>query len=204
MVRLSLAALGLTVFTSVYAAEAPSGESVSDIQCSEYTNGEGDAALCGPLHNLAGTLIYQGDSVTTNADALLQSVNAAIEGSGENDITDILKTATDGIVSNLAYGVSFILGSAASTIQQAAPQCKCDLSTCLSRLQAADQASAVPTEQAQASCAQARFACASIYSDDQIEQLAPGCANYEGTTGDDDSSSSKKRFVRRSVRFSRE
>ncbi|GAA5911498.1 hypothetical protein JCM6882_000518 [Rhodosporidiobolus microsporus] len=206
MVRLSLAALGvaaLSALSAVKAAEAPDlGSSVTDSQCESYTKGEGiDKALCGPVYTAAGTLLTQSDSVTTNVDGILNTLNSALMASGDsNAVTDILKTATNGLVSNLAYGVAATLGSVGSTIYQAAPQCKCDLSGCLNRLQQARQATASGIDIAQASCAQARFYCAPFYDESDITQVAPGCADFEGTTGNNP----EEKRMRRSVRFARE
>ncbi|GAA5911495.1 hypothetical protein JCM6882_000517 [Rhodosporidiobolus microsporus] len=204
MVRLSLAAFGvaaLSALSSVNAAEAPDlGSSITDSQCDSYTQGSADTTLCSPLYTAASVLLYQSDSVTTNVDGILNTLNGALASSGdENAVTDILKTATNGLVSNLAYGVSATLGSVGSTIYQAAPQCKCDLSNCLNRLQNAQQATASGIDTAQAACAQARFYCSPYYDESDITQVAPGCADFEGTTGNNPE---EKR--RRSIRFARE
>ncbi|GAA6044121.1 hypothetical protein JCM8097_004716 [Rhodosporidiobolus ruineniae] len=197
MVRISTAALGLAAFTAcASAAAAPAlGSTVADSQCETYTNGKGFNVLCGPIFDVAGTLLYQGNSVTTNADKILNTLQGAL-GGDSGAVGSITSAVTNGLVSNLAYGVSAILGGAATVLENANPQCKCDLSLCLANLRDAAQATSVPTDTAQASCAQAKYACAAYYSNSDLYQVAPGCAAYEGTTGQ---SSSKR--ARRAITF---
>ncbi|GAA5861226.1 hypothetical protein JCM8547_008525 [Rhodosporidiobolus lusitaniae] len=204
MVRFALASLGLTAFASfANAASAPDlGSSVSDSICDSYTNGEGSAAVCPVSLTLQIVSLFQGDSVTTQGDNILNSVNSLLTSSGDNQVTDIVKAATNGLASNLIYGVSETLGAIGAEVNNATPQCRCDLSLCYTRLTEASQATAGQTAQATAACAQARYNCATYYSDDDINSVT-GCEDYQGTTGDSDSSSSAKR-ARRSIQFSRE
>ncbi|GAA5861269.1 hypothetical protein JCM8547_008539 [Rhodosporidiobolus lusitaniae] len=206
MVRLSLAAFGAAAFSAVAnAASAPDlGSSVTDSQCSSYTNGEGTAAVCPVLLVAQSLLTYQSDSITTQGDTIINSLITTLESGGENTVTEILKAATAGVASNLLYTVGGLLSSVGSLVMNTpvTQQCKCDLSYCLSRLQEAQQASTAGTDNAQAACAQARFGCSPYYSETDINSVTE-CADYEGTTGNNDQSEEKKRARRgrRTLRF---
>ncbi|GAA6018864.1 hypothetical protein JCM10207_000267 [Rhodosporidiobolus poonsookiae] len=203
MVRFSLAALALStayIAPSAFAALAPLGQTVSDSRCYAYTDsGHPDRALCTVLYSAAGSLLFQGNTITTEVNGILVSLNEilALGGDEGNPLTDIVDGVTTGLVSNVLASVSNTLGAVGTTLQEIQPQCKCDLSNCLTRLQSAAQATAVPSDNAQDACNQARYACGYFYSSDQIEQVAPGCAEYRGTTSSDTEGSSQRMRVRK-------
>ncbi|KAG7527361.1 hypothetical protein FFLO_07014 [Filobasidium floriforme] len=154
--------------------------SVSNAQCDQYTNGEGNAALCGPVFQTTFALTAQANNINSNVDGILKTVNEAIGANG-NAVTEILQTGTLGLVSTLADGAGVSLYGLATTLNNLQPQCKCDLSSCYTSLESAasDQ---VESNIAQASCAQAQYACAPYYSKADVDKIVPGCAQFEGTT----------------------
>lgn len=89
--------------------------SVSNAQCDQYTNGEGNAALCGPVFQTTFALTAQANNINSNVDGILKTVNEAIGANG-NAVTEILQTGTLGLVSTLADGAGVSLYGLATTL----------------------------------------------------------------------------------------
>ncbi|GAA6003376.1 hypothetical protein JCM10207_000305 [Rhodosporidiobolus poonsookiae] len=179
-IALSLLALPLLNLAAAAKPPALSGDPLSDTYCDEYTNGDSpDVALCSTLFDVTGTVFFQTSSISGNVDTVLTSIMSLL-GGDDSLLGGLLGPILSGVVGNLGYSATSALEALPQLLSNAAPQCRCDLAQCYTKLTSTLQAARSADDEAavSSSCSVAMYACAPYYSTSDINSVIPECAEF--------------------------
>ncbi|GAA5896199.1 hypothetical protein JCM6882_008516 [Rhodosporidiobolus microsporus] len=182
MVRILTAAALLLPALHAVVASPPDlvADPLSDTYCEDYTQGDTtDVQLCAPLFTLTGTLLFTSGSVSGNLEKTLAGVTDLL-GGDTSPLGSLLGGVTNGLLGNLGFGVGGVLDTVSQLLQGAAPQCKCDLGACYTKLTSSLETARSADDEATVSsaCSVAMYNCAPYYSTTDILEVIPECAEF--------------------------